>query len=532
MAAGKKRTGKGRPHVFRLLAAAGMAIVIGLGAGAFPQPAAPAAADAEFETEAGQLRDWGLFLGTSRGFELDREPTRSEAIVMLIRLLGKEDEANGNPSYRHPFTDVPAWADRAVAYAWHHGLTTGVSADRFGSGLPVTAEQYCTFVLRALGYDDQNGDFEWREAPGFIEQLGLGAKVRYGDGEHGGRFLRGHVVDISYHALFLKMKDRDVTLFGKLEEEGAIADFASGGEAVETEPPGEIGEPAADGGITVPVKVAPYEYDPNYLAIQVSADRLRELLPGVRYESGSRNLPPGYSPGQQLEILLLENWTKPQPNRAFAIGGEWSYVFHPDKVNELDVRVFYDDGGNPVAYTTIADLSADRTTLTFHTQLPGHVRAKVEHAREIAANAVFIPHDALYVAALEYVVDYENGEPVTAIDKVVEIDRSRLPEANRHFAKRSQTGFYLGANGGGVTLADIADMTAFIQGAQQNLMASNLMGMDLTFDYYPLQLDQYSGGWSLMFDWFLNEDGEILAYTYFTDADYRAWADRVNQWSD
>ena len=33
---------------------------------------------------------WGLFQGTQNGYDLDRTPTRAEAAVMLVRLLGKE----------------------------------------------------------------------------------------------------------------------------------------------------------------------------------------------------------------------------------------------------------------------------------------------------------------------------------------------------------------------------------------------------------------------------------------------------------
>jgi hypothetical protein len=43
----------------------------------------------KYENEAEQLQNLGLFKGTNNEFELDRKPTRAEAGVILIRMLGK-----------------------------------------------------------------------------------------------------------------------------------------------------------------------------------------------------------------------------------------------------------------------------------------------------------------------------------------------------------------------------------------------------------------------------------------------------------
>ena len=50
--------------------------------------------DVSYEEEAAQyLKDLGLFKGvTDTDFDLKRAPTRLEALVMLIRLLGKEQD--------------------------------------------------------------------------------------------------------------------------------------------------------------------------------------------------------------------------------------------------------------------------------------------------------------------------------------------------------------------------------------------------------------------------------------------------------
>jgi len=92
------------------------------------------AATPEAETKAASLKQLGLFMGVSdTDFALDRAPTRVEAVVMLLRAMG-EAEAAKAASATHPFTDVPEWANRYIAYAYENGLTKGVSETSFGTG--------------------------------------------------------------------------------------------------------------------------------------------------------------------------------------------------------------------------------------------------------------------------------------------------------------------------------------------------------------------------------------------------------------
>jgi len=175
-----------------------------------------AADPATAELEAEKLKELGLFRGVSdTDFDLDREPTRAEALVMLIRALGEESAALGG-TYAHPFTDVPDWADAYVGYAYQNGLTNGISATEFGTG-NASAAMYVTFMLRALGYSDAAGDFAW-DAPfelgrrtGIVtEQVDLN------------RFLRADVVTVSWAALGAETKDGETTLAGKLAYRGVF----------------------------------------------------------------------------------------------------------------------------------------------------------------------------------------------------------------------------------------------------------------------------------------------------------------------
>lgn len=180
-------------------------------------PVSSAARSVAFqETLAQDLKELGLFRGVSEtNFDLGRAPTRTEALVMLIRVLGKEEQALSG-TYSHPFTDVAAWADPYVGYAYENGLTKGVSDDRFGTG-NATCEQYLTFVLRALGYDDAAGDFSWSDP----YELALSTGVCPGIVNHS-EFWRADVVLISYAALPVYLKNSTQTLAGKLIASGVF----------------------------------------------------------------------------------------------------------------------------------------------------------------------------------------------------------------------------------------------------------------------------------------------------------------------
>lgn len=170
-------------------------------------PTAFAASDEALDA-ADKLNALGLFSGTGTDadgkpiYELDRAPTRQEAIVMLIRLLGKIDEAKAG-NWDMPFTDVADWAKPYVGYAYANKFASGTSATTFGGDATVTAAQYLTFVLRALGYK-VNTDFYWDKAWELSDKLGI-TDGRYD--ENTTSFTRGDAAIVSYNALSATKKD-------------------------------------------------------------------------------------------------------------------------------------------------------------------------------------------------------------------------------------------------------------------------------------------------------------------------------------
>lgn len=155
---------------------------------------------------AANLNALGLFRGSDKGYELERTPYRSESGVMLLRLMGLEQEAQALAGQLAcPFEDVSAFYVPFVAFLNDRGLTRGTSETTFSPNQYVDAQQYMTFVLRALGYDDGAGDFVWNEAVQASVTLGVLSQDE-ADALLQGTFDRGAMAYVSYRALFAQLK--------------------------------------------------------------------------------------------------------------------------------------------------------------------------------------------------------------------------------------------------------------------------------------------------------------------------------------
>ncbi|GKX30271.1 hypothetical protein SH1V18_27510 [Vallitalea longa] len=165
------------------------------------------------------LNNFGLFNGTAKGYELDKSGTRVEGLVMFLRLIGEEKEALESLE-EHPFTDVPKWADRYVAYAYSKGYTNGVSETTFGSNSIIDAKSYFTFLLRALNYSDKDGDFKWNNSIEYAVYIDIISNEDYDFYQK--EFKRAEIVKASYNTLFTKIKNTEKTLYDILREKGII----------------------------------------------------------------------------------------------------------------------------------------------------------------------------------------------------------------------------------------------------------------------------------------------------------------------
>ncbi|TEB07921.1 hypothetical protein Psch_01476 [Pelotomaculum schinkii] len=101
------------------------------------------------QTQAEMLKKLWLLRGTDKGFELERPMTRAEAAVMFVQFLGAEEKVLAG-TWKHPFRDVPEWADKYIGWLYQSGLTKGVSATKYGAQQAVTIRQYAGLLARAL----------------------------------------------------------------------------------------------------------------------------------------------------------------------------------------------------------------------------------------------------------------------------------------------------------------------------------------------------------------------------------------------
>lgn len=175
----------------------------------------------DYNALADALFEMGLFRGSGTtygsGYDLENPTTRIMGVVMFLRLIGEEQAALSSTAV-NPFVDTPAWCERYVAYAFEKGYTNGVGESASGTlyfapDRQISAEEYMTLILRALGYTDSGAapDFTWDTAVSAAVSRGI-----LSSGEQAmlsqSQFLRAQVVYLSYFALNAPMKGGGVLL--------------------------------------------------------------------------------------------------------------------------------------------------------------------------------------------------------------------------------------------------------------------------------------------------------------------------------
>lgn len=180
------------------------------------------AADAGQIQAAYSLYSMGLFSGTGTNadgtpiFELDESITRAQAVTLIVMALGKGAEAESG-NFSSPFTDLPQWAEKYINYAYANGYTGGISSTEFAPNDSISANQFCAFILRSLGYSESDRDFEYKNALKFSAEMGIA------ESSYSGTFTRGDAAEILYNALSKNIKSTEVTLYQYLYENGCIS---------------------------------------------------------------------------------------------------------------------------------------------------------------------------------------------------------------------------------------------------------------------------------------------------------------------
>lgn len=166
----------------------------------------------------------GSFTGYGQGFDLEKAPTRLQALMMFIRVLGEEEQALAWTGTT-PFKDLEkgSQAEKYVGYAYEQGYTNGYSATAFQPAGAVNAYQYTEFVLRAMGHSSAantnlSDTFVRAQEAGLLT-AGEAAMLQRDP------FLRAELVYISYYALDAAVAGTGMTLGSTLEAKGVFTDW-------------------------------------------------------------------------------------------------------------------------------------------------------------------------------------------------------------------------------------------------------------------------------------------------------------------
>lgn len=179
----------------------------------------------DYNAMAGALKTLNLFKGSytgyGQGYDLEVAPTRLQALIMFIRVLGEEEQAL-SWSGSLPFTDIAAGtqAEKYVGYAYEKGYTNGYSATTFRPSQSISANQYLEFMLRALGYSSA-GSNTVSSAPERAVSCGL-LTASEAAALQSGTFLRADLVYISYYALDVQLSGDTRTLRDTLLQRGVF----------------------------------------------------------------------------------------------------------------------------------------------------------------------------------------------------------------------------------------------------------------------------------------------------------------------
>jgi hypothetical protein len=163
----------------------------------------------------------GSLTGFGSGYDLEYTPTRLQAIIMFIRVLGEEDEALAY-SGSVPFSDIAKGSDaeKYIGYAYSRGYTTGYTKTLFKPSISINAYQYTEFMLRALGYSsnsntDLSATLNRAQTWGVLTAGEAAALKRE-------TFLRAQLVYISYYALNSTIAGSSSTLRDTLIQKGVF----------------------------------------------------------------------------------------------------------------------------------------------------------------------------------------------------------------------------------------------------------------------------------------------------------------------
>lgn len=169
------------------------------------------------------LKALNLISGDANGLRLDDQLSRAEALVLIVKLLGEQDQlANVNLT---TYKDVKStdWFAPYIAYAKQNGIASGISKDQFAPNAPVNEKQFLKMLLSAMHYEIGK-DFTWEGVESFAASKGY-AVTAVSDKDKTNTtatFDRSDAFNFTFTALKQAPKDETATVLEKLVTSGKI----------------------------------------------------------------------------------------------------------------------------------------------------------------------------------------------------------------------------------------------------------------------------------------------------------------------
>lgn len=192
-----------------------------------------AATDYAYEAQAKALYDLSLLKGvaTEPGVynpDLGAAMDRQTGVVMMLRLIGKIDEANAlsdseTNTVLSKFTDtnkIADWAKKPFAFAVKNGLVVGTTETTVGPSEQFVGKMFAAIILRNVGYAITIGNYEGATSL-MVEKGGLTAAeaVKFNDKS----LTRDDMAGMSYGALKLQYSATTKTIIETLADNGKVS---------------------------------------------------------------------------------------------------------------------------------------------------------------------------------------------------------------------------------------------------------------------------------------------------------------------
>lgn len=249
-----------------------------------------------YEDAADELYMYGLFKGGSNGFDLTGDSTKAQAAIMVVRLIGKEDLVTEN-SFSHPFSDVPVWASSYVGYLYQNGIDIAESETALGTK-NIDLDEFLVLIMQSLGYKDISISASEDAIYDYAISLGLitvDEKAQLNNTE----FDRGTMVYVARKALNTNLAGADLTLYKKLEQEGAIKSLAAPDNITKYGAPKETA-------VSVVQKVTAAASETTSSVRDTIAAKAKVNL-GIRYRSGGKSPSTGFDCSGFVGYVMMQS---------------------------------------------------------------------------------------------------------------------------------------------------------------------------------------------------------------------------------